>query len=438
VRARSCIVLLVAVTTVACHPTPNRTLSSVVTPIQGPRRVVRVTARELVLDMSKACVRRVSYLGPTHFLHRLVEPAPCGGGEGERVVRVDATSPWGRRIPVELRGDTAVVPVDWTDVGDDPFDPELPDRLRGTWRFEAGRSTWQWTPTPAEITLMIQALGDAIDTQIAVEHGGPPPELAVTELVVEGAGALRLGEPSRVRLTITNRGKGSAYRVIGTTRSSHPRLHGLRFSFGLVRPGATKTRVREVTIPMSEYEPEVTTVVVFSEADGFGPPNHVARLAVIKVARPALALSCELDGDDTGKVAAGQRIRITCKMRNEGQATARDLVVTATLAGSSIERKEVALDPAREATVHLPLYVPFGVREGERLSVTVDAREPEFGTSTSTTVALVVSTAAVCRERLSRDDFNERRRKLSDLRDQGALSREEFEKFEAELVQCLE
>jgi hypothetical protein len=432
IRRASLAVLLLGVSAAtACAKPPRRVHN--VRFVSSPVEVLDVTATELVLDVSASCVSRTIVISHTRR-DVIEEPITCAG-------QVTVITPWGRRLPAQLHGGAAVVPLDWREAGDDPFDPELPARLGGPWLFEHHDRQSSWQPDEEEVARMVVALGEATDTQVDLSTGGPPPDLAVAELAVDG-GELRVDGPSRLRLRIVNRGPGDAHRVVVQVRSSHPRLHGLRFPFGLVRAGAEKVRVREVRIPVDEYEPEVTSVLVFTEADGFVPPSHVQRLSMVKLARPYLALACVIDGAGgeraPARLRAGQDIRVDCSLRNHGVELARDVVVEATLEASRAVRTVPAVAAQGQASVHLPLAVPLAAIAGEQFAVRVEAHEARYATRAVTEVPIVVAVATVCQQRLSRDEFQIRRRKLIDLRDQGALTAAEFARFEAELVECLE
>jgi len=65
---------------------------------------------------------------------------------------------------------------------------------------------------------MLKLIGDATGTETQVVHGGAAPSLEVTTFEIAG-NVLHAGDAGTLAVRVANRGAGTAYRVVATTRS---------------------------------------------------------------------------------------------------------------------------------------------------------------------------------------------------------------------------
>jgi hypothetical protein len=247
-------------------------------------------------------------------------------------IRVVAHTPWNQNLPGlwtnawQLR-----FQVDWKATGVDPLDDDASRLVARPW-FVSGT---QWTPSPADASAMLKRIGDATETEIDVVSGGAAPSLEIAAFGIDG-NTLHTGESNTLRVRVANSGPGTAYRVVATTRSSIEALHGLRLSFGLIKPGADKVRQLQVEIPASETARDTMLVVSLASANGPSPPNVNRRVLIERtVASPVLALQCVLAGRSAGRfdLDAGQAETFRCTIQNTGKADATQVQIETSVNG---------------------------------------------------------------------------------------------------------
>jgi hypothetical protein len=255
---------------------------------------------------------------------------------------------------------------------------------------------------------------------------------------------LRNGAGSELTLTVLNDGEGPAYRVFATTRSNVEALHGLQFSFGKLEPHQAKTRRVRVKVPRDNDETEALVVLVFDEAHQFTPEQSSRRFAVRPaIDAPQLSMTCKLTGDASARprVDAGQAVRVSCDVRNDGPR-ARGVKVTATLSGepNPVSAAPFDLEQGKQNTVSLALRVPKSAALDSELSLNVRANAGVgAGSETQVTLTLLVARPKICPDgKLTREQFARKRAELRKKLDAGLISREEFDRYETELVGCLE
>jgi hypothetical protein len=189
-------------------------------------------------------------------------------------VHVVALTPWGDEIRGTWNHSKRITfHVDWQKTNPDPTADDVSAVAARPWMISGTR----WTPTSAEAKRIHKLIEDATET--AMVRGGPAPTLEVTTLGVAD-GVLHAGGESTLVVRIVNRGPGTAYRVVATTRSSVATLHGLRLAFGVIEPGVEKIRRLRVTVPDSETTPDAMLVLMLAEANGVTPPNISRRIPI--------------------------------------------------------------------------------------------------------------------------------------------------------------
>jgi hypothetical protein len=398
--------------------------------------VVDVATGRLVLQLGpEACMRREDRLYRSGDIGHVVKP--CSAHEWN----AEVTSPWGQVFPADqaLPG-LLSFKVDWSATGLDPLATTEPELLRKPWRFRAlGAHDVLWTPDDPARAGMLRLVGDATDTQTWVADVAAPPRLEVS--AVSFTSDLRNGSGNDIVVSITNQGKGDAYRVSTVTRSNVPALHDIHLSFGRLRPGETKTRRAHFELPRANDEPEALIVLDVDEAHRYTPPQSSMRYPLKKAVDLAvLSLDChfaDLSGDKP-RVDAGMTVHVTCNVHNDG-SPARAVAVHAgfeggqggsdarpfDLASDRTMRVDVALDVPRDASIDAPL------------TVRIEAADSS-GVRAQATLHLEVGRPQLCPGgRITRERFLEKRADLRRKLDAGLISKEDYERYEAELVGCM-
>jgi len=352
---------------------------------------------------------------------------------------VDATAALADAGPDRPGALVAVLQIDWAMSGLDPLDAETWERAERPWRLEHPmlEAPVSWTPTRADLEIMAAAAGRAAGIDPVVVAGGSPPDIVVDEFSV-GGGEVLAGSVSSLEVAITNRGAGDAYRLYATTRSSIPALHGLQFSFGRVPAGASVRRKLSVSVPALE-ESDAMVVLVFSEANQFPPRNFGKRFPLRMVSELArLAMTCTL-ADKAAEADAGEVVRVRCQVRNIGGRTATGVSVSVSVAGAATKSHAIDIYPQASTAFDLPVRIPSGAKIDERLALEAIATETSHGARTTAKTEITVRRPRLCPQgRLTRAQYQTKRSELEAALAAGDLTREEFDRYDEELVGCLE
>ena len=425
------------------------------TPAADGDRIVEIQRGRPTLVEARATVRVdadgtiVVTLPRCELTHVVVEHGaterlvvPCEDTFAELAV----TAPWGatRRATVEVPDRSApyarLAPA-WDDAPLDPLDPASWERGARPWRLAHPllRGTVEWTPLPDEVRRIAAgiALAASGDPDLSTAVTRVPPDLVAGPLRVD-RDELLAGGASLLGLTVENRGAGTAYRVIATTRSSVPSLHGVQLRFGRIEPGQSLTRYAQVRVPAVVDEESAMIVVVFEEANGFSPGNVSRRLPIRVVKEmPRLAVTCTPTGG-AREVDAGQLLRLRCTVENGGGRLARAVEVRAGLGTSQVAAPPIDVGAQATAQVELPVRVPVGATLDQELVIAVVAADAAATARATTEVRVVVRRPGLCPNgKIDRDTYKARRRALEEARSAGDLTAEEFDRYDAELVGCL-
>jgi hypothetical protein len=355
-------------------------------------------------------------------------------------------APWGRSVHVPVANPpgtppTAVVNGPWGDAAIDPLDRRTWSKVTGAWRFEHPllEAPVTWTPNEEESSRIVRGIGLTLGIDSSIGAVSDPPELIVDGPRVSNNELLG-GGPSVLALTIENKGQGTAYRVYAVVRSSAPALHGLQFSFGKVAPGQVITRHLGVELPANVTDPSAMLVLAFSEANGFAPANVSKRFPIKIVATaPHLAITC-VPATGGPEVDAGQALRMRCTIANDGGQVARGVAVTGSMGGGAAASISVADIPARgSAVVEIPVRAPSSAAIDDKLAVEIAVTESSLSLRAATKVEVLVRRPRLCPTgKLERPQYLTKRRALEEARAAGDITAEEFDRYDAELVGCLE
>jgi hypothetical protein len=353
-------------------------------------------------------------------------------------IQVAARTPWDQAVPGTWVGPALIeFKPDWKAAGIDPLAADAHATVRRTWNLSGA----SWKPTDAEATRMLELIGAAVGTETEVVQGGPPPSLEVTAFDVEGQ-TLRAGEASALVVRIANHGKGTAYRVVATTRSSIEALHGRRLSFGAIKPGEDKVRTLQVKLPASETEHDTMLVLAVSEANGAEPRNVSHRFPITaSTAAPALAVECVVEGGKPVRpeFVPGQRFVMRCLVKNTGDADAKQVEVELSLAGGSPDRSPAQeIGTSGRQLFKVPITVPRTLPIDAPVEIAITARDRASSRSARATVIGVVRKPRLCEPgQLTRAQYQAKVTELRAAVTAGDLTQAQLDRYDAELVACL-
>jgi hypothetical protein len=394
-------------------------------------------------------------------------PMPIGHSPGCDLseLRTAATSlflvaPWQERTAGTLEGGRVRFHVDWAKTGIDPLAEDANARLDGVWHVEHafdGTIYQTWRADAEQINRIRHYIGAATDTQYELRRGGASPSLVVVS--IEPLRPLRAGNSSTIAITLKNEGAGDAYLVAAETRSSLPALHGLRYSFGTIPPGASKTRAVTIEVPRSTVETSAMLVVAFREGND-QPPDNASRRLAIEPANdaPVLSATCRVaerapasgaadskpaaapPADSVPLVDAGATVRVRCRISNAGAAT-RGIWLSGTIAGGRAPATSPPHDLGAKATtdLELRLQVPRSARMDERVAIAVTLEIPDLDRRLTQNLVVQVARPRVCPDgKLTRAQYQSKLAELQKALHAGALTQAELDAYDAELVSCLE
>ena len=363
--------------------------------------------------------------------------AKCGS-QTLSSISVAAHTSWGQDVPgTWVDAGRVAFHVDWKSVEVDPLADDSVATLQRPWTV----SGTTWKPTPADAAAMLKQIGAASETETDLVRGGTAPKLEVSKFEVEGD-ALHVGDPNTLVVTIANRGTGAAYRVVATLRSSVAALHGKRLSFGLIKPGAEKVRRLQVTLPESEAAHDTMLVLAVTEGNGVAPGNVNHRVTIApSTAAPVLAVQCT-SGDK--KVArpdldAGQTFKLRCTITNTGNADAKRVELEVAVASGKPSRSApVAVAASGHFAFDVPVLVPRSLPIDAPVEIAIAARDRDSGRSARTSITGVVRKPKLCTPgQLTQAQYQA---KIADLRaalSAQALTQDEYDRYDAELINCL-
>lgn len=353
-----------------------------------------------------------------------------------------AITPWGDRVTARVIGRRASFVLDWSKSGIDLLAPSARELAAARWRFvpSSGSGEIHWTPKSEEIDEILAAIGRATGNDQEVVTGGAPPALEVVAL--EAKGPLHAGTPATLVVRIANRGRGVAYRVLATLRSGDPSLSGLRVPFGKIAPGATLTREVSVTIPREHADGKTRVLIAVTEGNGNVPDPFSSELEIVHALQPQLAMradACTVTQgsrivNESKKVDAGRQLKVRCTVVNTGDGPAVEAHIVAGFAapGDKISPKR-DLAPGAKAAFETIVQVPGNKQLDDELTLFVQARETDFGATSSWTLPLVIGMPRICELPISRAEYQ---RRLKEFQNQN-LPPETLRAYEEQLLACL-
>jgi hypothetical protein len=356
--------------------------------------------------------------------------------------RLDATelvaqTPWHTTIHGKwIDAHRIVFPIDWKNIGLDPLADDAVKLAGQPWTI----STTVWRPTQEQAEQILKLISEATQTEIDVVHGGAAPALAVTAFEFS-KGILRAGKAATLTVRIQNAGHGNAYRVVAVTRSAVVSLHGLRLSFGLLKPGDEKARTLHLRVPLSEPSSDAMFVLVLKEGNGFAPPYVSQRVKILEAETfPILHVHCAIAGRATAQpdLDAGELIVLHCVVENTGTIAAKAELFVAIGGGGVIRMPAQPISVGGYGTFDVPLTIPRDLAIDSSVKIAVAARDNVFIRTSRTTIIGTIRKPRLCAAgQLTRDQYES---KIAELR-AAAVARDitqaELDRYEAELVACM-
>ncbi|MBD3285022.1 hypothetical protein GF359_01480, partial [candidate division WOR-3 bacterium] len=176
---------------------------------------------------------------------------------------------------------------------------------------------------------------DDVQTSLSIStRQALPPRLIVdVELFDDNNdGTFDLGEQIGFNVTVTNQGRGEAYRVGVEVSGLGGSLRDSR-SLGTIAPGASKNARIKFQMPKSHRQGEEKFKITLSEAGGNAPAPQFETAFVGSRAAVALNAWVEVDDDDRGvsqgdgdgAIEKGETVELHVHATNNGSAVARDV-----------------------------------------------------------------------------------------------------------------
>jgi carboxyl-terminal processing protease len=208
-----------------------------------------------------------------------------------------------------------------------------------------------WSDAPADVATEKSADPGNVDVKIETvlpSHGGAT------------SNEVTAGDPMQLRITATNRGSTTLYRLNAVTTSDDPMFDNKELIFGKLEPGKSRTAVAPLgwcelegykvgsTAPLPKDAPRICRVsrdsltradgikIHFDEARGHAPADTDARVTVKALERPIFAYSYQIadnrKGNGDGRLQPDEMLTMYLTVKNAGrgrsfetQANLRDL-----------------------------------------------------------------------------------------------------------------
>ncbi len=165
-------------------------------------------------------------------------------------------------------------------------------------------------------------------------------------------GEVTAGEPMTLKVTVTNKGTTTLYRLSGVTKSDNPMFDNKEFIVGKLEPGKSKVATQPLgwceteghkvgsTAPLPKDAPRVCRIprdaltradgikVHFEEARGRVPADAEARVTVKALERPTFAYTYDIEdnrrGNGDGRLQRGESLTLYLTIKNVGRGRSFD------------------------------------------------------------------------------------------------------------------
>ncbi|HWU90902.1 MAG TPA: hypothetical protein VN253_26735 [Kofleriaceae bacterium] len=357
-----------------------------------------------------------------------------------RNVLVSLRAPWGAIYSATSdERSTVDIAIDWAKSGIDPLSDGAATQLSSSWLVTTREGlSLELRVTPQDVEAMRTAIGEATDTQYAAGAIG---ERAVLKAELVESEPMTIGGAGTIGVSITNSGPQPAYRVIAKLKSGVEALDGIQLSFGRIDPGKTKVRTRRIPLPpaLDDRAPIVLANISYANGEELSVKRrfNIGAEVAGAVQQQGLGLNCK---SVSSEVSPGERVRVQCELRNKSRAPASELKVVVAVGGAlkpNLAPKKLAAGEA--VTLEFVGDVPGGAKQGADLPVRVTVSGVDVPPVTQSLAIRVASLAVKCKiEKLTREQYRAKRKRLQAAFDAGALTQKELDKYDAELVSCLQ
>lgn len=397
---------------------------------------------------SKACLRASYDRCMSQARQNSYQIVQCPSGKAnEEIQRLRAAvakivAPWGEEFSLPISEVNKPIAVSW-ERSTYPRDLADADLLQPLWEIflpNGGRIIWN--PEKRHLAAMRGAIDEAKGTGVVT--GGPPAKLEVAASL--GAGApLYHGSTVALRLSVTNSGPGTAYRVSAKTKSGFEPIDGADVWFGRIKPGKTSVKDVEFVLPGKSTASEEVLLIAFDEANGHAPMEVTQHLSIRAAEHPVLDVSCALGGrvnleNPKRPVAdSGETMTVACAIKNTGSRPAMNTSVSVSLGNVALEPTLVGkISPGQTTSHDTSVTIPSTAQLDAPRQLLVRVEESSFQAQASWKTTVYAGTPTLCPTKITRQEYKARKAKLAKARDVGALDSDEFNRLHAELVRCLE
>lgn len=357
-----------------------------------------------------------------------------------RNVLVSLRAPWGAVYSAtsDERG-VVDMPVDWAKSGIDPLAEGAAAQLAANWLVTTREGlSLELKVSSQDVEAMRAAIGEATDTQSAAGTSG---ERAALKAELVESEPMVMGRAGTIGVSITNSGPQPAYRVIAKLKSGVEALDGIQLSFGRIDPGKTKVRARRIPLPaaLDDRAPIVLANVSYANGEDFSVKRRFTIGAEQAGVEQQLGLGVDCK-PAAGEISPGERVRIQCELRNKSKSPANELRVVVAVGGAptpNLGPKKLAA--GESVTLDFVGVAPVTAKQGTELPVKVTVTGADVPAVTQSLSVRIASLAVKCKtEKLTREQYRAKRKRLQAAFDAGALTQKELDKYDAELVSCLQ
>jgi hypothetical protein len=332
------------------------------------------------------------------------------------------------------------VKIDWNAVGTAPSGPPDATRLGRGWSVQSADGHLQ-APlmlSDPEVKALVAQIRPAApvsdEPDDVVGHPGEHAELNVTLSSASDAKGT-----NRIQVAISNRGPNPAYQVAVHLRSSSPVIHGAYVAVGQIKPGdiAQKAKRLAALSATDELDPMVTVEVTAWNAAPVRASKRV-QLAASKTPRPPpLQLVCA-SIDKT--VVPGQQVRIHCDVTNPNAMAVQGVALQIAMGAASAVPAASAppIKPHARAALILAAPAPAEAHAGAPLPILITLNASD-AVPVQQQIVQPISAGVLCAQgKLTPAAYAAQHTRIHDKLQAGALSQDDFDDRDAELVNCIE
>ncbi len=164
-----------------------------------------------------------------------------------------------------------------------------------------------------------------------------------------------------------------------------------------------------------------------------------SRTRTVKGATPANLLTAGLTADG-GALVVGGTTTVRISIENRGASTAREVTVTSRSSLAQLHDLKISfglIQPGKQTTKSISITLPDGVT-GDTATVVLAFSEATGQIPANVTQQLKLARTVCPQGKLTRAQYDQKRAKLQKAVNDGTMTQDEFNKFDAELVNCIQ